>query len=444
MIEKLKIKNFKSIDTIEIKFKKLNVLCGENASGKTSIIHAILLCSQNNKDGKDVDGEIIKIGNYEELKNNTKNGEIKIEISNRSVTKTIVYKRNDNPDLNQDYVLTVEPKEENNSYKFEESIFYLSSDRTGAMDTYQKGNYLFGTNGSGSISFLHKYQENLMNAKYMEKFKQKYKESDIVENRKFIEHVRFWMEDITGEDISISSIDRTNQYILTYGVNKVRPINTGSGYSFLLPIVIACLGSIIMGKENPTIIIENPEIFLHPEAQRKLMCFLNFCKNFCQIIIETHSEHIIKNAIEGKNIDTQILVFERNEKGYTNKNIYNGRNFKTKSYLEIIYKAFGIVVPEFHILLYGLVQLKYNKSIGVDETTIKVFDNYLNTIIDVNRKTWQHKQRNGSIVTYQTLPTYIRNKIDHPEAKNPTNNRVYNMYTELELLESIEFLLNQL
>ena len=75
MISQLKMKNFKSIEKMDIKFKKLNILCGENASGKTSVIHAILLCSQNNKNGKNADGEIIKIGNYDELKNNTKNSE---------------------------------------------------------------------------------------------------------------------------------------------------------------------------------------------------------------------------------------------------------------------------------------------------------------------------------------------------------------------------------
>ena len=54
MIKELKIRNFKSINNLDIKFKKLNILCGENASGKTSIIHAILLCSQNEKNGKNL------------------------------------------------------------------------------------------------------------------------------------------------------------------------------------------------------------------------------------------------------------------------------------------------------------------------------------------------------------------------------------------------------
>lgn len=40
MINKLKIHNFKSVKNLSINFGRLNILCGENASGKTSIIHS--------------------------------------------------------------------------------------------------------------------------------------------------------------------------------------------------------------------------------------------------------------------------------------------------------------------------------------------------------------------------------------------------------------------
>jgi hypothetical protein len=328
---------------------------------------------------------------------------------------------------------------------FEKSIFYLSSNRTGVMDTYKKGNYLFGTDGAETISFLYNHQDDFMTLEYMEYFNKIKKNAPIKENRKFIEHVRFWMEFITDETIFISSIDKTNQYILAYGDSKIRPINTGSGYSFLLPIVIACLGTVLLGEDTPTIIIENPEIFLHPEAQKKLMKFLIFCKKFVQIIIETHSEHIIQNTIENSKSDTQILVAEK-KNNFTNILTFNGKDFKTNSYLEVIYRAFGVIVPEFHILLYGLVQQQYNVSSNIFESRIKDFDDYLKGLNGICLKKWKHenKDKNGyvtSITTYETLPTFIRNKIDHPEAKNPDTNKIYN-YTYSEIEKSIEFLLN--
>ena len=46
MIKKLTIKNFKSIRNIRLNFNNFNILCGDNASGKTAIIHSILAVTQ--------------------------------------------------------------------------------------------------------------------------------------------------------------------------------------------------------------------------------------------------------------------------------------------------------------------------------------------------------------------------------------------------------------
>ena len=70
---------------------------------------------------------------------------------------------------------------------------------------------------------------------------------------------------------------------------------------------------------------------------------------------------------------------------------------------------------------------------------LKPFDDYLNGIQNVPRKIWINTNNNTQ---YNTLPTYIRNKIDHPEAKD-NNNNTYS-FTEEELTISIEWMLSQL
>jgi len=246
MIEKLEIKNFKSInDKLNpIEFKRLNILCGENATGKTSIIHAILLCTQSKNNKKNVDGNILKIGNYNELKNRD-GGEIVISIKddNDKIKKMTFI---DNEDVNSDQlkILSVEPPNDTN-FEFEKTIFYLNSNRAGTMDTYSKGNFLFGIDGANTISFLDEHQGDSLCDDYMMQFTAKYTETNVTENKTFLAHVRFWMEKITGEQIFIDSIPNTNQIILTFG-NKIRPINTGSGYSFLLPMIILTLGIILL------------------------------------------------------------------------------------------------------------------------------------------------------------------------------------------------------
>lgn len=451
MIEKLEIKNFKSINDklSPIEFKRLNILCGENASGKTSIIHAILLCTQSKNNKKNVDGNILKIGNYSELKNRD-GGEIVISVKDdNDKIKKITFIDNKDLNSNQLKILSVEPPNDTN-FEFEKTIFYLNSNRTGTMDTYSKGNFLFGIDGANTVSFLDEHQGDPLGDDYMTQFTAKYKETNVSENKTFLAHVRFWMEKITGEQIFIDSIPNTNQIVLTFG-NKIRPINTGSGYSFLLPMIISTLGIIFLDEPKgniPTLIIENPEIFLHPDAQQKLMEFFSFCKNFCQFIIETHSEYIIKSAVETSKTDMCIYVAKK-ENGSTK--LYKETDFKTDSYLEILYKAFGILTPEFHILLYGKLQNRFVANSSLEPSLKKFDDNLYNKYLRKRSdmlKTSIHeiidkRTKNKISIEYRTLPTFIRNVINHPGSKDPVTKQEYT-FTDEELKNSIDFLLSQL
>ncbi|PHJ51351.1 hypothetical protein VF02_37915 [Nostoc linckia z1] len=97
--------------------------------------------------------------------------------------------------------------------------------------------------------------------------------------------------------------------------------NVGVGVSQLLPIIVMCL----LSDEGSTLIIEQPELHLHPAVQARLADFF-VCQsmNGRQFIIETHGEHIIERLrrriasdLEDKIIaGTKIYSFER-KKGRT-------------------------------------------------------------------------------------------------------------------------------
>ena len=435
MIKSVQIKNFKSIRKLALNFSRFNILCGENASGKTSIIHSILMASQKTKNDRTLDGGIIKIGSLRELKNSDNGEEIYIKVKS-DAEKSLFLKTNKDPSINQKEVLIVDPEIDN--IPFEKTLFYLSSDRMGVKDIYSKGNFLFGSNGEAVIDFFYQHQEDFMSKTYMDFFKKIMPTAKVVENPKFSEHVRFWMEYITGETIGINSIDKTNQYVLTYGKNQVRPINTGSGYSFLLPVIVVCLGAILLDENVPTVIIENPEIYLHPIAQRRMFAFFSMCKEFLQLIIETHSEHLLKDAIDKKDRNIRVFVTKLVDRE-TKLETLSSKFFKTHpgAYAEVIYRAFNIKTSDLHIVLFGLLHERYNQAQGEDETSLKEFDQYLKKQSGVVLKTWVHKNKKGN-TTYETLSTFVRNKIDHPEAKSPTG-KVYE-FSEEEMNRSIDFL----
>jgi len=64
----------------------------------------------------------------------------------------------------------------------------------------------------------------------------------------------------------------------------------GVGVSQVMPVVLLCLWS----RPNSLILLEQPELHLHPAMQLKLADFLLACsRSNRQIIIETHSEHLV-------------------------------------------------------------------------------------------------------------------------------------------------------
>jgi predicted ATPase len=74
------------------------------------------------------------------------------------------------------------------------------------------------------------------------------------------------------------------------GVEVCLP-DVGFGVSQILPVLVECLRT----KSGETIILEQPEIHLHPSLQSKLADFLIcMAKAGKKIIVETHSEHLIK------------------------------------------------------------------------------------------------------------------------------------------------------
>lgn len=66
--------------------------------------------------------------------------------------------------------------------------------------------------------------------------------------------------------------------------------NVGFGVSQILPIIVQCMSM----DKGGIIILEQPEIHLHPTAQAKLFDFINAInKSSKSVIVETHSDHLV-------------------------------------------------------------------------------------------------------------------------------------------------------
>jgi len=175
-------------------------------------------------------------------------------------------------------------------------------------------------------------------------------------------------------------------------------------------------------------LVDEPELSMHPKWQAKILKYYRdlFTKNntqFAQMIFSTHSEYVIRAALE--DTDNVLVIILEDNGGTIVPSHTNDRVLPTFTASEINYLAFGIMSVDYHIALYGRLQLMTQKSRIID------CDGFISNSSDYD-STIHEKIDNTQYGNYSTLPTYIRNAIDHPDSGR--------QYTSEELHKSIELL----
>lgn len=117
---------------------------------------------------------------------------------------------------------------------------------------------------------------------------------------KFSYQVECWMSAILGElqlQIQVDNVKAQSELRIKNGMTNeaIIPTLTGFGISYVFPIVVA--GLLATTNHNQVLIVENPEAHLHPSAQSAIGKFLAIiAASGTQVIVETHSEHVIDGA----------------------------------------------------------------------------------------------------------------------------------------------------
>lgn len=190
------------------------------------------------------------------------------------------------------------------------------------------------------------------------------------------------------------------------------------------------------GESKPILFfIDEPETFLHPQAQNKLLDALEKISEKSQIFIITHSPYLLKKY---KKETHSMNVFSR-EAGLNQ--VEAGKEFdlfgsSSPTWGEINYYAFDVLSVEFHNELYGFIQAK---AIIEDEKNYfeDHFEQYLVSKNILQDQDYIRLKKDGTTENQKrTLPTKIRNIIHHPE--NTHNVK----YTDTELKDSIEKLIS--
>lgn len=344
-IEKIILKNFKCHKDFETDLKQLNILTGSNAAGKSSLIQALLLAfkSWEECEKKRINTNKIYDMNLgiplnivsEDLEE--KNIEIELFL-NGIKNKVVLGLPDDSDEMSFDicnYEEILETKEQ--EYDLGKmSIFYLNAERKGPrivsfindIIPYSVGNT--GENTGYVLSEMDKLQK--INGDFRLP-----KELRISEIDRFSANCEEWLNVIIPDTKIQYSVDVEKNITTVMLQNQGEfhlPISTGFGITYVLPIIVQALAASMI--KNSILIVENPEAHLHPLSQSRLGKFLALAAiNGVQIVLETHSEHIVDGcriqiAKEKQCENMKILFFEKRD----NKSVCKDINIQDNGELD--------------------------------------------------------------------------------------------------------------
>lgn len=235
------------------------------------------------------------------------------------------------------------------------------------------------------------------------------------------------------EKMNFNKIDNRNgekSIIFTKNSNNISIDNLSTGEkqivfrgAYLLKNLNNLNGSVCM--------IDEPELSMHPKWQQKIFDYYTSLfedgsgVQKAQLLFATHSTEVLKSALKDKDNNLIVVLKENNGVISANK-VESPSVLPTITNAETNYLAFDVVSNDYHIELYGYLQ---NKII---ETRVKQTDDYIKTQSDYDSNL-HFKSSSYNTTTYETLPTYIRNAIDHPDNGNT--------FTDEELRISIKLLI---
>ena len=317
MLNRLSITAFKSIENVDLSLSNLNLFSGPNSSGKTSAIQALLLAADNISRSRDVhlmNAVHIPAFSFNEVRNYIINAkEYKISLEYNSSQVSLMFRSADDSYIKTIVEQTDSPSDELFS-RLTTELLYLSAMRNADFATSKINPQMvnpLGLRGEYVIDFYQNHRQDLLSDSLLS-----YKNVKTLAGQ-----VDYWLEKLTGYKLSVETDG--SEYKVRYLTNSgklLHPYNVGTGVSFITEVLIVCLASQVGG----IVVIENPEIHLHPSAQADMLDFLvQMSKAGVQILIESHSDHLfngIRRNVHKGNLaldEVSVYNFEKDAKGIT-------------------------------------------------------------------------------------------------------------------------------
>ena len=307
MLDQLELHNFKCFRQKRLVLRPLTILCGHNAVGKSSVIQSILLAQQagglepGSRATIPLNGPFgLELGTVGDIFSHAaveRTIEIRI-VAGKNISSLECLASDDTW---EEHFLTASlhgarmphPLHQHSGLEFA----YLSADRQGPRDTQPlqsrpKDQLIIGSRGEFAAEILSRFERHTIR----DRVRHPNSSFDSILLQSQLEN---WMNEwAPGIQLKAETFPGTNIGAIRIRRRHVesewmRPTNVGFGVSHSLPIVLVGL----LAPEGALFIVDSPESHLHPNGQSAMGQFLaTVAASGIQVIIETHSDHIVNGA----------------------------------------------------------------------------------------------------------------------------------------------------
>lgn len=313
MLTSLHISSFKCFEALDLPLRPLTLLSGVNGGGKSSVIQALALLAQTLTErewGRTLllEGPDLALGSAADVLNQ-KSARRRLSLGASTMSENVVwtFKADDRRALSVElegvtmndqplelsgpvrWLLPADRAESSAVIVSLRRLSWITAERTGPRELLPlrdpHGHAQVGARGELAAGLLY------------------WRESDDVGSKLCVpeapptlfHQVRARMQEFfPGCDLRVSPVDGASAVSLRLRSDSradfQRPQNVGFGLTQLFPILVA----VLTAQQGDVLLIENPEVHLHPQAQQRIGSLLaSVASSGVQVVVETHSDHVL-------------------------------------------------------------------------------------------------------------------------------------------------------
>lgn len=332
MITRLDLGHFKCFKLLRLPLGPLTLLSGSNASGKSSVLQALVLLHQTMREHEwstrlMLNGTAIRLGTVSDVVDKVhgrRTFEIGVVDHDRAYSWTFAGERSEMSMAVERVVVDGIESEKSRMLRYLmphqtteaatsladrlRRLTYITAERVGPREVYNLEDRQIapsvGPVGEHAVSVLYWGRDEHVLAELAL--------PGVVPTR--LRQVEERMRRVfPGCAIMVQQVPQANAVTLGLRTSEAtdfhRPVHAGFGLTQILPIIVAALSA----RKGDILLIENPEVHLHPAGQAIMGQFLaDVTRAGVQVIVETHSDHVLngirRSVKAGRLLAEQVAI----------------------------------------------------------------------------------------------------------------------------------------